>query len=197
MRFSELRNRVEFNRWCRQHPNVDWYNDRTGCGAPVMFAVLICLFIVCSCRPCKHIVSETKDSVRVEVRTNTVYVPDTVYVEIPAQSAEVTVKDSTSHLENDYAVSDARINPDGTLSHSLATKPQNISAEFEKPIDTNDSIVYRYLKKTEKKTETKYVEVEKKLYWWQTGLIWLGGTFLVFGVGWLVFKFRKKIKRLF
>lgn len=110
-----------------------------------------------------------------EVRTETVYVTDTAYIEIPAQTAERTTEDSTSHLENDFALSDARINPDGTLFHSLETKPQSKPVEFQKPIITNDSIEVRY------KTRTRTVEVERKLTKWEkfkmdTGLAFISAT---------------------
>lgn len=100
-----------------------------------------------------------RDSTRIEVRTQIIHVPDTVYLEIPPQQSERTTADSTSHLENDYAVSDARINPDGTLFHNLNTKPQRKPLPTEKEIIRNDSIVYkdRYINKTVTK------EVPRKL----------------------------------
>ncbi len=108
-----------------------------------------------------------KDSVRTEVRKEIIYVPDTVYLEIPAQSAERTTKDSTSNLENDYATSTARINPDGTLYHDLNTKPQDKPVPTEKEIERNDSIVY-----IDRFTEVP-IPVEKELSWWeQTCIKW-------------------------
>ena len=146
-----------------------------------------------SCRSHKEII-ENNDSIQVVVQTNTIYVPDTVYVKIPAQVAERTTADSISHLENDYAQSDARINPDGTLFHSLETKPQSMPVEFQKPIVTKDSIKIHY------KTRTKTIEVEKKLSKWEkfkmdTGLAFIVAT-LVLGIGLvvlLIFRFRNKI----
>ena len=44
---------------------------------------------------------QQRDSVRIEYRERTVLVPDTVLVEIPAQTAERTTPDSLSHLENE------------------------------------------------------------------------------------------------
>ena len=106
-----------------------------------------------------------QDSIRVEVRTETVYIPDTVYIEIPAQAVERTTRDSTSHLENDYATSEARINADGTLYHDLKTKPQKKAVETLKPVERNDSTIYRYKDRTV--VETVEVEVERELSWWQ------------------------------
>ena len=131
----------------------------------LFFVILIVCIFFCSCASRKSLVSDNvrQDSVDVNVRTEIIYVPDTIYIEIPAQKAERTTKDSTSHLENDFAKSDARINPDGTLSHSLETKPQQKPVEFQKPVERKDSIVYRVRK--EKVVET--VEVERKPSWWE------------------------------
>ena len=108
---------------------------------------------------------QQRDSVRIEYRERTVLVPDTVFVEIPKQTAERTTADSTSQLENDYAASEARINPDGSLYHDLRTKPQKKPVEFQKPVERRDSIVYRERVRTETVTET--VEVPRQLTWFQ------------------------------
>lgn len=142
------------------------------------------------CCPCRHLTSTTnsQDSARIEVRTNTIYVPDTVFIEIPAQTAERTTADSTSHLENDYATSDAKINTDGTLYHSLNTKPQTKPVPTDKKIERRDSIVY----------QAKYidrevtVEVERKLSWWEKIQIYGFWTVIVI----MVITYRKRILSL-
>ena len=133
-----------------------------------------------------------KDSsdVRVEIRTE--YVTDTLIVEIPAQTAERTTQDSISHLENDYAESDARINPDGTLFHSLKTKPQEKPIEFQKPVMSKDSVRVEYRDK-EQYIEIP-VEVAKPLSWWQSTCITYFPYALILIIllfGWI---FRKPLK---
>ena len=113
------------------------------------------------CAPCRHLSTNIKDSVRIEYRTRVEYVPDTVFVEIPQQSEKITTRDTTSHLENDYAQTDARINGDGTLFHSLATKPQKKPVPVERPIEYRDSIVY-----INKNTTVPY-PVERELTKWE------------------------------
>lgn len=125
------------------------------------------------------------DSVRTEVRTVTEFVTDTVYFEVPAQTAERTVRDSLSSLENDYAVSTARLMPDGTLHHTLATKRQRKAVEFQKPVERRDSIVYR----DRIKTETKVKTVERELTWWQKTRIY--GFYVLLGL--LLIKYLLKI----
>lgn len=121
------------------------------------------VLLVGGCSPGKHLAKtqQQQDSTRVEVRKEIVYVPDTVYLEIPAQTAERTTRDSTSHLENDYATSDARINSDGTLYHDLRTKPQEKEIPVEVPKERKDSIIYRNIE------VEKIVPVERELTKWQ------------------------------
>lgn len=98
---------------------------------------------------------------------------DTAYVEVPAQSAEVVIPDSVSHLETDFATSDARINSDGTLYHNLKNKPQNRPAVVPTTVQRVDSIVERevpvvvYRDKPPNKTEQFKIDV----FWWLIGII--------------------------
>lgn len=133
--------------------------------------------------------AQGRDSVRIEYREKTVFVPDTVFVEIPAQTAERTTPDSLSHLENDYAESNARINQDGTLFHDLRTKPQAKPVPTEKEIQYRDSIVYKDRIVKLRVTETKTVEVEKKLSWFQKTQIYGFWALLLF----LAIIYRKKL----
>lgn len=136
----------------------------------IIIALTVLLFALIACGTFRKIPTATvqqRDSTHTEVREKTVHVRDTVYFEIPAQEAERTTNDTTSFLENDYAESNARINPDGSLFHDLKTKPQDKPVPTEKEIVYRDSIVYK----------DKYVEVpvpvEKKLSWWeQTCIKW-------------------------
>lgn len=84
--------------------------------------ILVIGFIV-SCSPRIMPPAEIRDSVRVEIRERVVH--DTAYVEIPVIKEVNITKDSSSHLENDYAASDAAI-VGGLLRHTLETKPQTI-----------------------------------------------------------------------
>lgn len=121
--------------------------------------------------------TETRDSTRVVVRTERIETIDTVYVELPRQSETVAVRDSSSHLENDVAVSDASVDSLGFLHHSLKTKPLRLPVPSKNTKERRDSIVYR----------DKYVYIEKPVYveaelnawqkyrlkswWWLVGLL--------------------------
>ena len=123
------------------------------CGIVTVLAVACC--------PCRHLTTSTQDSVRVETVVRTEYIPDTVFVEVPLEIERQTVRGTMSHLETSYAVSDARITPDGSLFHSLANKPQKRPVPTEKEIIYRDSIVSR------DRVNREVVEVERKLTWWQ------------------------------
>ena len=89
--------------------------------------ILAAILLLAGCSPCKHIAAiqvQRQDSTHTEVVTKTYFVTDTVFVEIPAQTAERTTADSVSQLENDYATSEARINPDG----HVVPRPENEAA---------------------------------------------------------------------
>ena len=97
-----------------------------------------------------------------------------------------TVRDTISHLETSFAASDARINPDGSLFHSLANKPQKRPEPIEKDVIYRDSIIYR------DRVNTEIVEVERKLTWWQQTK--MRGFWLLLVV--VVFIFRKNLATL-
>lgn len=113
-----------------------------------MKTALICtlILLLTACCTSRKLTTVQSDSVRVEVVKTVEYIHDTVTVEIPAQTAERTTRDSSSHLENDFAESDARINSDGTLYHDLRTKPQEKEIPVEVPKERKDSIITVILK---------------------------------------------------
>lgn len=112
------------------------------------------------CKSKRPLVIQQKDSVRIETRYRTEWKTDTAYIEIPTQTAQRETKDSVSKLENDYAVSVAHVYTDGTLFHSLATKPQSKPVSVNTPINYKDSIVY-----IDRERE-KAVEVEREYTLW-------------------------------
>lgn len=107
------------------------------------------------------------DSTKVEVRTETVFEKDTVFVELPRVVERVAVQDTTSHLENEFALSSAVVSC-GVLRHSLETKPVKMPAVVDKQIVYRDSIVFR------DRVQTVTVEVEKKLTGWQQAKLRVG-----------------------
>ena len=143
----------------------------------VLWVVAIVL-LFSSCRTGRQVVVvEARDSVRVEERVREIKVSDTLFVAVPMQKESTTVRDSTSHLENDYAISDARVMADGSLYHSLETKPRTDTLSREVGVQVRDSIIYR------EKVVPKIVPVEKELNWFTQMRIWLGNVMLVLIAG--------------
>lgn len=81
------------------------------------------------------------ENTHVEVRTETVFQKDTVYLELPLLVEKVQTLDTMSVLENRYAKSEAIV-ADGVLVHSLATKPVKEPMEVETKVVYRDSLVY-------------------------------------------------------
>lgn len=140
-------------------------------------AIFFIASLACCCCPYRSMETSMRDSVRIETVVRTERIPDTVFVEVPAERERQTIRDSTSHLETSFAVSDARIDPDGALFHSLENKPQKRPVVVETKIVYRDRILYR------DRTNTQTVEVERKLSWWQQAKIrgfWILLTILLF-----------------
>lgn len=143
-----------------------------------IFLFIATVMLFSSCRTGRQVVVvEGKDSIRIEERVREIKVTDTLFVEVPMQKESTTVRDSMSHLENDYAISDARIMADGSLYHSLETKPRTDTLSREVGVQVRDSIIYR------EKVVPKIVPVEKELNWFTQMRIWLGNVMLVLIAG--------------
>lgn len=147
--------------------------------------IAIAMLLFSSCRTGQQIVVvEGKDSIRIEERIREIKITDTLFIAVPPQSAERITADSTSHLENDYAVSDARIMADGSLYHSLETKARTDTLTGEVSVQAKDSIIYRY------KLNTKVVPVEKGLSDWQKIQIRGFWIFLILTSGYIIIRKR-------
>lgn len=99
--------------------------------------------------------TQTKDSVRVEYRER--LVRDTAYIEVSREVERIITRDTTSHLENTYATSDASIQA-GLLHHSLETKPQKLATPVEVPI--RDTIYIQMSSDVQKET---IIEIRNEL----------------------------------
>lgn len=145
-----------------------------------MRAILfIILAMAIGCSPCRHIYT-TSDSTHIEVRTHIERIPDTVFFEIPVEVERHTVRDTVSRLETSLAVSEARINADGSLFHALANRPQRLTIPTERETIYRDSIVYR------DRMEQDTIEVARELTKWQKMQIrgfWIAVAVLTIIVG--------------
>ena len=134
------------------------------------FLPLVLLLAAFACSTVRRLPST--DSTKVEVRTETVMVHDTAYVELPVIIEKVATLDTTSTLENKFARSEASVSA-GILSHPLEIKPVQLPVQVETKIVYKDSLVYR------DRVQTQTVEVEKKLTTWQQAKMKLGSVALL------------------
>lgn len=126
-----------------------------------------------SCRTAQPSV-ETLTEVRYETRYVERLVTDTLLVEIPAQTASNVTPADSSHLETDFATSDAWTDSEGLLHHTLANKAQKRPVEFQRPEVEKETTATE--KEQEKIKEPVYIE--KELTRWQ--------EFRLAAFGWLV-----------
>lgn len=139
--------------------------------------------LFCSCRTCRPTETDLTVVSGDSLREKTVYVETlridtvTVTVEIPAQSAERIGRDSTSHLETDFAISDAWLTRDGSLGHNLRNKTRKM--ETVMPVTVKDTYLRQEKEKIRKMTvrETRTVRITAgtSLKRWQKLLMWCGG----------------------
>lgn len=129
--------------------------------ASLLTVAAVAAAMFAGCCPCRRLTTATRDSVRIETVIRTERIPDTVLIEVPVEVIRQTVRDTTSHLETSFALSDARILPNGSLFHSLENKAGNRPEAIEKEIVYRDSVVY-----CDRETET-VIEVPRPLTWWQ------------------------------
>ena len=148
--------------------------------------------LVTSCGSSRHAatIMEKSDSTKVEVRTERIEHIDTVYVELPRQVERIVTQDTTSRLENDYAVSEARVES-GMLHHTLETKAAKIPVPVKSTIEKKDSITTN----SKSEVEKEKVYIEKELTAWQR--FRLRGFWILAAIigGYIVWKFRRHLFR--
>ena len=137
-----------------------------------MKASTLLLFTLCltACGVARPVLES--DNTKVEVKVVEKIVKDTAWFELPVIAEKVATLDTASVLENKYAKSEAVVSG-GVLHHSLQTKPVREPVSVESKEVVRDSIVYR------DRIQTKTVEVEKKLTWWQNFRLKLGTFSLI------------------
>ena len=122
-----------------------------------------------SCCPCKHLSTDTKDSVRVETHCVTIERVDTQVVELPIEVYRNVTRDTFSVVSTKFAISTARIDS-GFLWHDIRNTG-SVQVLTKTVTEYRDSIIYR------DKLVTNTVQVDKPLTKWQkfqkNGFWWL------------------------
>jgi hypothetical protein len=128
-----------------------------------------------------------RDSVRVEVHERLIH--DTVSFEVPVIIEKNVTRDTASHLENDWAKSDASL-IDGFLEHTLETKGRTVYVPVKVPV--HDTL---WREKSAQETIITR-EVEKPLTWWQRARLRAFWWLLAGLVACLFWIFRKPMLRI-
>lgn len=137
-------------------------------------SILLSLFalglaMLAGCAPTKAVQSTiVADTTSVKVVHHIEQVRDTVYVEIPQIIERNVTRDTVSHLENEYAKTDAII--DGEfLWHTLEMKPQKKAVEIIKEIEYRDTIIEKAtiveVEKPIDKPDTWWEQTQKRGFW--------------------------------
>ena len=127
-------------------------------------AVLGALWLLAGCGLCGKVAGTTESRAEtIKIIEHSELVPVITTIHIPDLLAERETRDTSSHLENKYAESDACVRRDGSLYHNLRTKPQDITQKQEVKIEYRDSIVTQH----EYKETIRETKVEKELTAWQ------------------------------
>ena len=154
------------------------------------FILVLFSFVAVACSSLRQVTPTEK--IVTETRIETIFETDTVYLEIPQILEKVITKDTSSVIENDYALSSAEVS-DGLLSHSLETKPIKRPVEIQTKIVYRDSVIFR------DRVVTETLEVEKDLSRWQTFKMRTGGITLTIlsllalaAISWIIIKILRK-----
>lgn len=137
----------------------------------VLALFAMCLAMLVGCAPTKAVQSTVvADTTSVKVVHHIEQVRDTVYVEIPQIIERNVTRDTVSHLENEYAKSDAIV--DGEfLWHTLEMKPQEKAVEIIKEIEYIDREiekkveVVKYLDRLIEAEDTRFEKTQKTVFW--------------------------------
>ena len=151
--------------------------------------IMLSALIIAGCSP--RVFPVQRDTVT-QVRTEIVerLVRDTIEIILPQDSVYVQTKDTTSVLRIRAAISEASVSG-GVLAHSLYSNPDykpEIEFVYKDRIEYRDTTIVS--------SNTKVIEVERKLNGWQRLTMGMGYGFMCFIVLIIVFvvlKWRKVI----
>ena len=154
------------------------------------FILVLFSFVAVACSSLRQVTPTEK--IVTEMRVETVFQTDTVFLDVPQIVERIVTKDTVSFLENEFAKSAASVS-DGLLSHSLETKP------IQKPVEVQTKIVYRDSVIVQDRVVTEILEVEKELTGWQSFKMKMGGWFLgilsilaLAAIIWIIIKILRK-----
>lgn len=164
----------------------------------VLLCALLCAFTGCRCgKDVGGSSHQQADSTHTEIRWRYVPIHDTVPIFIPVEKQKSVGEDS-SHLETDFATSDAFVDSLGRLHHTLENKARQIDVPISGGALVSDTSHYE----SHTKVDSIYVpqpypvEVEKPLSKLHKCVFFCGLCALLAVIAWITVRiirfFRKK-----
>lgn len=131
--------------------------------------------ILMGCCPCKQLGVTQRDSIAIKVVERVKINNLPINVPIPSDKQTQT-RNGSSFLENAVSASRANINEDGSLTHSLWTKP-SFNVDIDIPTFYKDSTIYmnqfREIKVEVNKPDTWWEKTQKIGFWGMLALFLL------------------------
>jgi len=160
---------------------------------PVIRAVCLALCLLNACSP--KIVETIRTETVTEVRDSIAWRDTTIYVPVPLEADQAIVQvGDTSHRETSVAESDAWIDGQGLLHHTLRNKPARIPYKAVLPERMHMTTVSNTHEKAH--IITKVVKVEKPLSAWQRFRIGAFWWLLLTAAALSLWTFRKPLRVL-
>lgn len=154
-----------------------------------IMTLVACLLAISSCWAPLAVTqaADSKESIRVVEHVRMVTVKPSFEIR-PVSESRLNVRDTVDVIENDYAVSTVKVHRDGSIDHSLSSKPRTLEVEMEVPVASADTT--RSLSTSECIEVPVYVE--KQFDWWQKTLIYAGAASLLILLSTIILRLIKK-----
>lgn len=106
--------------------------------------IILSFFLMIGCCASKHAIEvPVKEIVKIEYRDSLIHVKDTIYIQPPVEEKSNKTKEDSSHLETSMAKSDAWIDVEGNLNHTLENKDTPLKTIRDTIFVTQNVIEYK------------------------------------------------------
>ena len=147
--------------------------------------IIFTFFLMIGCCASKHAVEvPVKEIVKIEYRDSLIHVKDTIYIQPPVEEKSNKTKEDSSHLETSMAKSDAWIDVEGNLNHTLENKDTPLKTIRDTIFVTQNIIEYK-----EKEVPIE-VEIPKPYI---PIIFWIAMCYMVLSLGLKIYKLISKL----
>ena len=147
--------------------------------------IILSFFLMIGCCASKHAIEvPVKEIVKIEYRDSLIHVKDTIYIQPPVEEKSNKTKEDSSHLETSMAKSDAWIDVEGNLNHTLENKDTPLKTIRDTIFVTQNIIEYK-----EKEVPIE-VEIPKPYI---PIIFWIAMCYMVLSLGLKIYKLISKL----